>query len=63
MKFVNFNALSTLLRQVGAALIIAGIVQTFLVDDPMGEPATIVIIGVTTALLGCLQSPKGGETS
>jgi len=63
MKFVNFNALSTLLRQVGAALVVAGVVRAFLVVDPMGEPATVVTLGVVAALAGCIQKPKGGESS
>ncbi|MDD9811870.1 MAG: hypothetical protein OXU78_10930 [Deltaproteobacteria bacterium] len=62
-KFINFNALTALARQVGAALVIAGIVQAFLVEDPMGEPATIVVIGSVIALAGCFQNPKGGDTS
>lgn len=63
MKFINFDALWTLCRHIGAALVIAGIVQAFLVEDPMGEPATVVIIGSVIALAGCFQNPKGGDTS
>jgi len=63
MKFIDFNALSAFVRQVGTALVIAGIVQAFLVEAPMGEPATVVTIGVVSALAGCIQNPKGGDTS
>ena len=63
MKFIDFNALSAFVRQVGTALVIAGIVQAFLVEAPMGEPATVVTIGVVSALVGCIQKPKGGDTS
>jgi len=63
MKFINFDALWTLCRQIGAALVIAGIVRAFLVEGPMGEPATVVIIGSVIALAGCFQKPKGGDAS
>jgi len=55
--------LSTLARQIGAALIIAGVVRAFLVTDPMGEPVTVVAIGIVAALAGCIQSTKGGDSS
>jgi len=59
-KFIDFDALRTLARQIGAALIIAGVVRAFLVVDPMGEPATVVTLGIVAALAGCIQKPKGG---
>jgi len=62
MKFVDFDALRTLARHIGAALVIAGVVRAFLVEGP-GEPATVVIIGVVAALVGCIQNPKGGDSS
>jgi len=63
MKFINFDAFRALCRNIGAALVIAGIVRAFLVVDPMGEPATVVIIGIMAALAGCIQKPKGGDSS
>lgn len=63
IKFINLDALRTLARQIGAALIIAGIVRAFLVTDPMGEPVTVVAIGIVAALAGCIQSTKGGDSS
>lgn len=62
-RFFDFDALRTLIRHVGAALVIAGVVRAFLVQDPMGEPVTVVIIGIVSALVGCIQNPKGGTPS
>ncbi|MDD9821583.1 MAG: hypothetical protein OXU98_01650 [Gammaproteobacteria bacterium] len=62
-KFFDFDAFRTLVRHVGAALIIAGVVRAFLAVDPMGEPATVVTLGIVAALVGCIQNPKGGDSS